>query len=231
MRTRTTRNRRPSIGRSSVLEPTLELASLIRSRLARSRIARRAALRRLLAVGLALVVGWTVTGALEGAATVRDRWGATRPVVVTTADIDAGQELDADNTVVVERPVAMLPDGTLDRLPGDRRTAVDLLAGESVLEARLAHRSLGEVAARLPEGTAAVTFPRTEFQPTLEVGDRVDVYAAVGDATGTASTRVAASASVVQVAAQAVTIAVDGEDVRAAAGASLAQGVAIVVLG
>ena len=66
MRTRTTRNRRPSIGRSSVLEPTLELASLVRSRLARSRIARRAALRRLLAVGLALVVGWTVTGALEG---------------------------------------------------------------------------------------------------------------------------------------------------------------------
>ena len=178
---------------------------------------------------LAAAVAWAVTSSVEQAREDRTRWGSMRRVVVATRDLTAGELLDASNIALDDRPVTMVPDGALDVLPSGRRADVDVPAGEAVLVTRLAGARLGALAARLPEGSAGVTFARAEVQPALEVGDRVDVYASVSDLVGTASARVADSALVVQVDEHAVTIAVADGEVRDAAAASMSEGVAFVV--
>ncbi len=149
---------------------------------------------------------------------------------MATVDVAAGELLDAGNTGVEDRPASMVPDGALDEAPVGRRASVDVPAGEPLLRDRLAEESLGALAARLPEGSAGVTFPRAEVQPTLEVGDRVDVYSTISDVTGTASARVADSAIVVHLDARSVTVAVAEAEVRASAAAAMAEGVVFVVL-
>ena len=178
---------------------------------------------------LAAAVAWAVTGSAEQARHDRARWGSMRRVVVATRDLSAGEVLDAANTGLDERPAAMVPEGALDALPPGRRTDVDVPAGEALLVTRLAGPRLGALAARLPDGSAGVTFPRVEVQPELDVGDRVDVYASVSDVTGTASARVAESALVVHVDEHSVTIAVADGEVRDAAAASMSEEVAFVV--
>ena len=182
---------------------------------------------------LAASVAWGVTGSVEQARLDRERWGSTRRVVVATRDLTAGEVLDASNTALDERPVVMVPDGALDTLPSGRRADVDVPAGETLLATRLAGARVGALTARLPQGSAGVTFPRSEVQPALDVGDRVDVYASVSDVVGTASARVAESALVVHVDEHAVTIAVADDEVRDAAAASMSAsvsaGVAFVV--
>ncbi|MDQ2679092.1 MAG: hypothetical protein M3Y51_10140, partial [Actinomycetota bacterium] len=79
-------------------------------------------------------------------------------------------------------------------------------------------------------GSAGVTFPRAEVQPVLGVGDRVDVYAAVGDVTGSTAARVADAATVIHLDTHSVTLAVADDEVRGSAAASLSDGVAFVVL-
>ena len=149
--------------------------------------------------------------------------------MVATRDIEAGSVVDAGNAVIDERPVPMVPQGALREVPVGRRVRVDVPAGEALLSPRLAGSSHGELAARLPEGGAAVTFPLTEVHPVLAIGDRVDVYASVSDVSGTASARVAGAAAVVGIDGDSVTVAVSADEVRAAAAASLSPGVAIVV--
>lgn len=178
---------------------------------------------------LAAAVAWGVTGSVEQARVDRARWGSMRQVVVASRDLIAGEVLDASNTVLDERPVVMVPEGALDALPPGRRSDVDVPAGEALLSSRLAGARVGALAARLPDGSAGVTFARSEVQPALEPGDRVDVYASVSDVVGTASARVATSALVVHVDEHAVTIAVADDEVRDAAAASMSQGVALVV--
>lgn len=225
------RDRRATDVGPPIHERVLDRSALTVSRLRRSRVARRLGVRRSVAVVVAVSVGWTVATTVDRARHDRERWGSTRTVVVATEDVAAGGALDAGNTELVDRPSAMLPAGVLDELPTGRRASVPVAAGEPIVGDRLADASLGELAARLPEGTAGVTLPRTEVQPVLEVGDRIDVYATVSDVTGSASAKVADAATVVHVAPQAVTIAVAEDDVTDAAAASLSPGVAIVVLG
>ena len=201
-----------------------------RSRLRRSRVTRRVLVRRSTAVLVALLVGWAVNDTVARAGTDRARWGATRTVVVAADDIAAGELIDATNTAVGELPAALVPADALDSLPAGRRSSVELADGEPVLRRRLAGSDRGALAARLDEGRAAVSFPRAEIHPELAAGDRVDVYATVSDTTGTTSTRVAHAATVLELGERSVTIAVELDEVRAAAGASLAPGVAMVVL-
>jgi len=122
-----------------------------------------------LALVTALVVGWL--GAQ--AAAERARWGTTRPAVVVTSAVGAGEPLGGHvRTQAV--PLAVLPPHALATLPRRAVAAVDLAPGEILLAHRLAGRSA--LAARLPAGRRAVAVPAAGGLP-VEVGDHVDVLA------------------------------------------------------
>jgi hypothetical protein len=80
---------------------------------------------------------------------------------------------------------------------------------------RIAPDGLGRVAALLPPGTRGLGVPRSPGTPDLEVGDVVDVIAAFDPAAavdGEPAFPVAASATVVDVGDEAVTVAVAADE-------------------
>jgi Flp pilus assembly protein CpaB len=166
-----------------------------------------------LAVVTAVSVG-SLASRLDDA---RSQWDPATPVVVALASIPAGSTITADLVALRELPATAVPDGALRELPIGRTAAADVVAGEVVVGARVAPDGLSGVAALLPPGSRAVAVPSTAGGlPPLAVGDVVDVLVslapdAVGDADPTFT--VAEAARVVDVADDAVTVAVDDDDV------------------
>lgn len=158
----------------------------------------------LIALATALLVGRLVSAA----AAERARWGEVRTTVVTTRAVAAGTGLRGH---VAERrlPAAMVPRGALAAVPDGAVAAVDLAAGEVVVEARLAGAGRSTVAARLPGGTRGVAVPTGNGLP-VELGDRVDVLATFDpkDAGADPTVTVARDALVIAVGKDAVTVAV-----------------------
>lgn len=173
------------------------------------------------AVAAALLTALLV-GRLAGEATAaRDRWGERREVVVAAADVGAGEPIDGE---LRSLPVAVVPEGALRSLPRGALAAVDLVAGEVVVGARLAGASI------LPEGTRGIAVPAPAGLP-LDLGDEVDVLATfdpsvAGDEPTFA---VARGAPVIHVGEDAVTVAVAEADAPRVAYA-LAAGTVVVVL-
>jgi Flp pilus assembly protein CpaB len=154
----------------------------------------------------ALLVALAVGRLSAAAAAERDRWGTTRPAVVVTSVVRAGDRL-AGHVTTRSVPVALLPRRALATLPPDAVAAVELAPGEIVLAHRLTGRST--VAARMPAGTRAVAVPSAGGLP-LEVGDRVDVLATfdTGDTASEPTLAVAHDALVLAVGEEAATVAV-----------------------
>lgn len=105
-----------------------------------------------------------------------------RPVVVASHDLSAGVRLTSTDLRVVGMPPGLVPTGASSsgaRLL-DRVVAAPLAAGEAVTDRRVLGRSLlagyppSLVAAPVRIGDAAIV-------RLLEVGDRIDVYAARRD--------------------------------------------------
>ena len=115
---------------------------------ARLVLARRPWIHWVVVAVLAGLAAAAVHSQIRAVAAERDRWGATRTVLVATRHHHPGDPVDAERTTL---PVAALPDGALDEL-----------AGGAVVRQRVA---LGEVLTELDvtvhAGPAALAEPDT----------------------------------------------------------------------
>jgi Flp pilus assembly protein CpaB len=128
--------------------------------------------------------------------------------------------LGADDVTVQRWPVAVVPAGAVADAPDGRIVTDAVVAGEAVVERRLAPGGLSTVAALVPEHHRAIAVPSSigglgTDAPPLTNGDRVDLLATFdvldGDAPPTGA--VAEGALVVDVGDEGtVTVAVPEED-------------------
>ena len=204
------------------------------------RAAVRPAVRRTAVAALALVTAVAVTSLVEAAGAAQDRWGATRPVAVATRDLGPGDVVDAGAVEVRDLPRGVLGEATMPEAPVGAVVRHPILAGEPVAPARLAPDGLTGVAALVPAGERAVAVPvGPAGVPPLAVGDLVDVVTVLpGGATAQAdggrrsddpAFTLVERAAVVDVAEQAVTIAVPGRDAPRVAWA-VANGAVVLAL-
>ena len=213
----------------------------------------RPAVRRLCVAALAVGTCVTVMSLVAAADDARARWGQTRPVAVATRDLAPGDVVDAGAFEVRDLPEAMLPDAVLDAVvdgPEDGSvpsggTAGDppvgavvrhpVLDGEPLVAARLAPHGLTGAAALVPAGWRAVAVPLgAGGAPPVTTADLVDILAVTPAAAEGAPGREPAfalveQALVVDVADDAVTVAVPEDDAPRVAWA-LSNGAVVLAL-
>jgi Flp pilus assembly protein CpaB len=160
---------------------------------------------------LAGITGLLVTGLVDAAQAQAARFGQVRSVYVTTAPVDAGQVLADGDVERRSLPTALLPEAAVATDPVGRAALVPLLAGEVVVDERLAPTGLRGAAALVPAGARALAVPAGGAP--VGVGDRVDLIATF-DTVDDPSFTVAEGAIVVAVDADAesVTVAVAADD-------------------
>lgn len=168
---------------------------------ARFPILRRPPLRlvvaAVLAVTCALVVA-RVTGRAEAAVA---RYGQHVTTWAVTAPLDPGDVIGAGDVAAEWRPVAFVPDGAVTEDPAGRLVADALRPGDVVAEHRLGGGDRRGAAALVPAGWRAVAVPAIDSTLPVEVGQRVDVLAALDPSgTGAVGTVVAEDGVVVHVA-------------------------------
>lgn len=201
--------------------------------------------RRLLVAALALATGLTVVSLVSSAEEARRRWGETRPVAVATRDLAAGDPLDAGAAEVRRLPAGLVPAGALAEPPTGALVRQPVVAGEALVEARLAPHGLAGAAALVPPGSRAVAVPLAPVAaPPLAVGDLVDLLAVLppagpyrGDGNDGAGARAAGdpafplveAAPVIDVGDDTVSVAVPAGDAPPVAYA-LSQGAVVVTL-
>jgi Flp pilus assembly protein CpaB len=157
--------------------------------------------RLVVAVVLALVCGLVVLRTTGRAEAAVDRYGRQVTAWVVIRGIEPGDVIDHGDVAVERRPAAFVPRGAAAEDPTGRRVTQVLEAGEVVLEHRLAGGDRRGAAALVPEGWRAVAVPALEAVLPVEVGQRVDVLAAVDPSgTGAVGTTVAEDGVVVHVA-------------------------------
>jgi Flp pilus assembly protein CpaB len=148
-----------------------------------------------LAAGAAAVVGRLAASAEDA----RARWGTTRPVVVTTRAIAAGETVDGRDTASRALPAALVPPTAVTAVADGAVAAAPLDAGEIVTTARLGRAGRSPVAALVPPGWRAVAVPAPPPGLALAVGDVVDVFGADVTAHGARVVRVTGDAAVIAV--------------------------------
>ena len=115
--------------------------------------------------------------------------------------------------------------------PVGRVVAAVILAGESIVTERVAPDGLRGPMAVAPADTRAIAIPTTEGgRPPVAVGDRVDVMAVALEGSNRAE-RVASSSVVVAVSDEAVTVAVESDELAATARAALEATAVIALVG
>lgn len=178
-------------------------------------IRRRRVVPLLALATVALGSGVAVAGALDGAERAAASWGPRLPTVVARHDLAPGDELGADDVALDDRPPAARPAGATDNGAAvvGRTVTAPVLAGEAVVDTRLAPAGLSGPAARVGPGRRAVTVPAPRGAATpVRVGDRVDLV------TVTDGAIVARAATVVDTGDEgALTVAVARDEVAAVA--------------
>ena len=187
--------------------------------------------RLVLALVVAVLVGALVHRTMADAAAVTARLGRTAEVAVAARAVGAGETLEPGDITMEPRPVAHLPDGAVTTDPTGAAVRQGLSVGEVVVRARLAGRGREGPAALVPEGWRAVSIPVVDAPLPARPGDRVDVVAAFDPTLveRNASLVVAADGLVVDVADDAVTVAVPRSRVTEVAFA-LANGIVSLAL-
>lgn len=169
--------------------------------------------RRLLRLAALLAAGGVVAGCTwwitAQAATAREAWGEARTVLVTTRAVEAGAALDG---LVTRRtiPIAALPDGAIEALPGSARARHPLAAGTVVTEVAVSGTASSPTVAAIPPGWRALAVARSEVGLPVRVGDAVEVMA-IGELDGDLGRPV--SGVVAGVDDRAVTVAVPADAV------------------
>ena len=178
---------------------------------------------------LAGITGLLVTGVVDAAQARAARFGDLRTVLVTTRAVEAGQVLTAEDVAERSVPAALLPDGVPTTEVAGRAALVPLLAGEVVVDERLAPTGLRGAAALVPPGARAIAIPAAGAP--VAIGDRVDLIATFDDGSAEPAFAVAEGATVVAVDddAEVVTVAVVAADAPRVAYA-LAAGVVTIAL-
>jgi Flp pilus assembly protein CpaB len=181
---------------------------------------------------LALTTGLVAASLVRSADAARDRWGATRPVAVATRDLVPGDVIDGASAELRDLPQAVTGPAALGEVPAGAVVRHPIMAGEALVAERLAPQGLTGVAALVPPDQRAMAIPvGPAGAPPLSVGDRVDVLAVLPAGTGTSGGEpafpVVESGLVVDVADQAVSVAVPEPD---AARVAWAVGNGVVVL-
>lgn len=182
----------------------------------RPRLPRRALPWYAAAVGLSVLTGALVTGALQRAAEAEAAYGTTHPVVVVSRALAAGEPIGPGDLTVERWPSALVP-ASAERAPPEGAVAlVDLEPGEALLTGRTSSGAEAPAALLAPD-ERAVPVPVTVPGLELHVGDRVDLLgggAPGGGPAGDLPVRVeadivAADAGVVAVGEETVVVAVD----------------------
>lgn len=186
------------------------------------------------AIALVLCTGMAMARIVGSAQTAAAQFGTLRSVPVASHAVPVGTALDASDVRVRMLPRAVIPRGsvasTADAVVG-RVALVPLSEGEVVTAAKVAPTGLTGIAALLTDGARALAIPTTAATPPLHPGDHVDLLAsfdvtdspgraditprgpADGSATATPPTfAVARHATVLDVAHQAVTVAVTADE-------------------
>jgi Flp pilus assembly protein CpaB len=199
----------------------------------RFRLRRRPLPYWLLCAVVALATGGLVARLVGDAAAERARWGSLRPTVVLRHTVAAGEPIVAGDARVRMLPAGVVPGHALRRLPVGAVAAVELGAGEVLVDRRLLGHGPSAIAARLPRGTRAIAIPEAGALP-LHIGDRVDVLATFDPETSpddAPTFTVARAATVVHVGHDAVTIAVTTTAAPKVAYALAAGAVTLVLSG
>jgi hypothetical protein len=174
-----------------------------------------------LTIALAVGTGAVVQRSAAAATDARRRWGDSRPTLIATRAIAAGELVDATDAEVRSVPLALRPDAALDALPSEPRPAVAALAvGEIVTAGRVGRGGRSPTAALLPDGARGVAVAVPDGLP-VRVGDTVDVVGTAGTLTR--------GARVVQAGDTTAVVAVAETDAPAVARAA-ADGDAVLVL-
>lgn len=182
---------------------------------------------------LALVAG-TVTATTVGRAEdARQAFGEPTSVPVATRDLEPGHEVGPDDVAWRDRPPVAVP-ATPARDPVGRVAASRILAGEPLVDARLAPTGRRGPLALAPPGTSVVALPVDAPHPPLVPGDRLDLLEAApalpGDVGLPVERRwVARGAVVLDVGDTAIAVAVAAEHAAATATAALEGTLALVV--
>lgn len=184
----------------------------------------RSRVRRALVIVVAVVTGLVVAGTIRAAEQARDRWGASRPIAVARHDLAPGDVIEPGDVETRELPVAAVADDALAEVPVGAVARHPVAAGEPLVADRLGPDGVTGTAALVPAGHRAVAVPVGPLgRPPLRVGDQVDVLAVVpseadlhghgqGDELGTTpAIPLVERAAVVDVADEAVTVAVPTE--------------------
>jgi Flp pilus assembly protein CpaB len=178
---------------------------------------------------LVVTTGVVVSSMSREAEVARQAFGDLERVPVARRTLAAGERIGAGDVEWRELPARLVsglpPDEVVDQV-----VSATIYAGEPIVAPRLAPDGAGAVAARVPAGRHALAVPVTVGSPAVEVGDVVDLLAvATPDPSGPAPERVARRAPVVDVTDEAVTVAVDADEVRSTAFA-LGTGAVVIVL-
>ena len=180
-------------------------------RLARSALAYWAAV-----VALAGFTALTVAGQIDRAGDQAARYGRLRPVVTAARAVDVGSVVGPADVTLRSMPAAFLPDGAIGATSTvlGRTVVVPLVRGAAVVAASLAPDGLEGLAALLPAGARAVAVPAGPASVAVRRGDRVDVLATFDPppAGEDPTFPVAQAALVLDVAPEAVAVAVPAED-------------------
>ena len=168
-----------------------------------------------------MVVAIGVHHEVRSAGDARRAWGSSVPVVVVTAPVPAGGRITAGAVAVRRLPLGSVPRAVLPRLPPTGRATIDLIPGQVLTAAMVDRTRRGPVAGALPSGTVGVVVGTGALRPAVSPGDHVDVVA--GDTT-------ARRATVVQVRADAVTLAVRPAEAAGVGSAALVGPVALILL-
>jgi hypothetical protein len=234
------------------LDPPAVLAVRARRALVRPTI------RRALAIVVGLATALTVVWQIRGAEAARQRWSETRPVAVARRDLEPGDLVTPTDVDLEELPTAAVAEAALATVPVGVVVRHPIAAGEPLVDERLGREGLAGVAALVPEGHRAVTITLGSLgAPPVQVGDTVDVVAVIpteadlhghsdadpdepdgsdGSADDDATSPrpppavpLVDRALVVDVADDAVTVAVPATDAPAVAYAAV-QGIAVILL-
>lgn len=158
-----------------------------------------------------------------------DPVGRTITAPIALRDLAVGSTIEASD--IDQRQVAppdLLGGVALVDDPVGRVVTSAILAGEAIVEHRVAPDGLSGVAALVPAGHRAVALPVTLAPLPVTVGDRVDVLVAAAEGVFTTDV-VARDALVVATSAEMVTIALDEQSATEVAD-GLASGVVTLAL-
>ena len=187
--------------------------------------------RLIVAVLLALLAGSVV---YRTAATASERaaaLGETTTVAIATTPLEPGDEIGDGDVALVDRPVAHVPERALGSDPTGLTVRSPVGLDEILTADRVAGEDRAGAAALVPEGWRAIPIPVLDATLPASPGDLVDVIASFDPASTVRdpSLVVAADAVVVDVADDAVTVAVTRERVTEVAFA-LANGIVTLAL-